>query len=108
MSALQEVVHPYIAQERGAGGTRTVIRGTHTPIRTVVGYFKLGYSVEDILEGLPHLTPAQVYDTLSYYYDHQHEVEDELAASQDIKALLEQRNLTVDQYGRISKKNGGA
>jgi len=30
----------------------------------------MGLSVEEILEGLPHLTPAQVYEALSYYHDH--------------------------------------
>ena len=35
----------------------------------------MGMTVEEILEGLPHLKPAEVYDALAYYFDHQEEIE---------------------------------
>jgi uncharacterized protein (DUF433 family) len=103
MSTMRVRSHPYVVQERGASGIRPVIRGTHTPVRIIVGYYKLGYSVDDILNGLPHLTPAQVYDALSYYHDHQQEIEQDLAASQDISALLRKYDLTMDDQGRIGR-----
>jgi uncharacterized protein (DUF433 family) len=102
MGAVKVRAHPYVVQERGLSGVRPVVRGTHTPVRIIVGYHKLGYSVEEILKGLPHLTPAQVYDALSYYYDHQREVEQDLAASQDISNLLRKYDLTMDDQGRIT------
>lgn len=34
----------------------------------------MGKSVDDIVAMYPHLTHAQVYDALSYYYDHRDEV----------------------------------
>ncbi len=34
-------------------GGRPVIEGTRTPVQTIVGYYKLGLGVEEILEGLP-------------------------------------------------------
>jgi hypothetical protein len=71
-------------------------------VRIIVGYYKLGYSAEDILRGLPQLTPAQVFDALSYYHDHQQEIEQELSASQDVVGLLQTYGLTMDSVGRIS------
>jgi hypothetical protein len=45
-----------------------------------VGYTRMGYDPETIAdEFLPHLTPAQVHDALSYYYDYQEEIDRELA-----------------------------
>jgi len=42
----------------------------------------LGYSAEQSLEAHPHLTLAQIYAALSYYYSHREEV-DEFQAKQD-------------------------
>ena len=103
MTTVRTTDHPHVVKDRGAGGVRTVIRGTDMPVRTVVGYYKLGNSVEDILAGLPHLTAAQVYDALSYYHDHMPEIERELAQSQDIDTLLRKHHLTMDERGRIGR-----
>ena len=34
---------------------------------------------EELVRDFPHLTLAQVYDALSYYYDNQPEIEKEIA-----------------------------
>jgi hypothetical protein len=38
----------------------------------------MGLSVEEILEGLPHLNPVQVFAALSYYHAHQAEIEHDI------------------------------
>jgi uncharacterized protein (DUF433 family) len=81
-------------------GGRPIIRGTRTPIKTIVGYYKLGLSVEEILEGLPHLTPAQIYEALSYYHDHLVEIEQDIQQSQ-VEHLLERYGLKTKSDGRI-------
>ena len=81
-------------------GGRPIVRGTRTPIKTIVGYYKLGLSVEEILEGLPHLTPAQVYEALSYYHDHLVEIEQDIQESQ-VEHLLEGYGLSINSDGRI-------
>ena len=86
--------HPYIVRVEGICGGRPIIIGTRTPVRSIVGYHKMGMSVEDILEGLPHLKPAHVYDALSYYYDHQEEIE------QDIEADSEERLMKIYPPGQ--------
>jgi uncharacterized protein (DUF433 family) len=36
-------------------------------------------SIEEILEGYSSLTPAQLFDALSYYFDNKDEIDRELA-----------------------------
>jgi uncharacterized protein (DUF433 family) len=51
-----------------------VIDGTRTPVRAIVELWRLGTRPEEIPTQLPHLTLAQVFDALSYYADHQAEI----------------------------------
>jgi len=67
--------HSHIVKRAGICGGEPIIDGTRTPVRAIVGYYKMGMTVEEILEGLPHLKPAEVYDALAYYFDHQEEIE---------------------------------
>ena len=68
----------YVARTLGLCGGRPILRGTRISVRTIVGYHQLGMSADAILAELPHLTPAQVYEALSYYYDHVDEIEREI------------------------------
>ena len=40
-------------------------------------------AVEEVVREWPHLAPAQVYDALSYYYDHKDEL-DELTRRNEV------------------------
>ncbi len=51
-----------------------IIKGTRTPVRAIVETWRMGIPPEEILVGMPHLTLAQVFDALSYYSDHQDEI----------------------------------
>lgn len=82
MSAPVLTQYRYITSVPGICGGRAIIRGTRTPVRAIVGYYKLGLSVEEILEALPHLTAAQVFEALSYYHDHRSEIEQDIAENQ--------------------------
>ncbi len=66
--------HPHITHIPGVSGGRPVIRGTRTPVQIIVGYYKLGMSIDEIAGSLPHLTPAHIFDALSYYHDHQADI----------------------------------
>jgi uncharacterized protein (DUF433 family) len=96
--------HPYVVRE---GHGRPSVRGTRILVQTIAGYYKLGYTIEEILAGLPNLTPAQVYDALSYYHDHQAEIEADLASNENIHSLLSQYGLKLDARGR-AVGHGGA
>jgi uncharacterized protein (DUF433 family) len=51
-----------------------IFLGTRTSVRAIVGLWRLGVMPEEILSHLPHLTLAQVFDALSFYLDHQAEI----------------------------------
>lgn len=91
--------HPFIVRVEGICGGRPIIVGTRTPVRSIVGYHKMGMSVDEILEGLPHLKPVHLYDALSDYYDHQDEIE------QDIGADSEERLMKMYPPGQYSKRS---
>ena len=80
--------HPYVERKKKVCGGRPVIRGTRFPVSSVVWNYKLGLSVEEILREFPQLTPAQVYDALSYYYDHQPEIEAEIRQAHDLTGWM--------------------
>ena len=47
-----------------------------------------GWSAETLHEQYPHLTLAQVYAALAYFYDHQEELESQIAAEEREVAAL--------------------
>ena len=80
-SALK-VRHPHIVARKGFCGGSPVIAGTKFPVRSVVNYvLRQGMAPEELVAEFRHLTLAQVHDALSYYYDHQSEVEQDIAAN---------------------------
>jgi uncharacterized protein (DUF433 family) len=66
--------HRYIVNDEHILGGEPIIRGTRTPVRSIVETWRLGVVAEEIPRGMPHLTLAQVFDALSYYIDHQEEI----------------------------------
>ncbi len=66
--------HCYIEVDEGILGGEPIIKGTRTPVRGVVELWRLGIPPEEISHHLPHLTLSQVFDALSYYSDHQEEI----------------------------------
>lgn len=100
MATDPKIQYRYVTRAEDICGGSPIIRGTRTPIRAIVGYYKMGSTIEEILEGLPHLTAAQVFEALSYYHDHQVEVEKEIDESR-VSELLEKYGLRVTDGGRI-------
>lgn len=71
---IKTTAHPYIVQNEKILGGEPIIKGTRTPVRAIVEKWRRGTPPESIPDGLPHLTAAQVFDALSYYSDHQDEI----------------------------------
>ncbi|HLF87217.1 MAG TPA: DUF433 domain-containing protein [Nitrospiria bacterium] len=76
-------MHSYITHKKGVCGGRSIIDGTRISVWGIIKWYKSGMSIEEILKGYPHLTPAQVYDAFSYYYDNQEEIEKDLADNEE-------------------------
>jgi uncharacterized protein (DUF433 family) len=100
-AAAEPATYRYVTRTPGVCGGRAILRGTRVPVRAVAGFHKLGLSGEETLAALPHLTPAQVYEALSYYYDHVDEIEQEIRENQ-LAGLIERYGLQVAADGRIT------
>jgi len=90
--------HPHIVRRQTISGERAFIRGTGMPVWLIAGFYKADDSVDDILLYYPHLSPAAVYDAISYYHDHQAEIEEEIA-EQRIENILKRTGATIDERG---------
>ena len=66
--------HVYIVTDERILSGEPIIKGTRTPVRAIVELWRQGVVPEEIPTHLPHLTLAQVFDALSYYSDHQEEI----------------------------------
>jgi uncharacterized protein (DUF433 family) len=53
-----------------------------------VEYWRAGTPPEELLQAFPHLTLAQVFDALSYYQDHQLEINTLIEQNRADPALL--------------------
>jgi uncharacterized protein (DUF433 family) len=80
--------HPYIVRDALIGRGEPIILGTGIRVRTLVEYWRAGINPEDLLQLFPHLTLAQVFDALSYYQDHQEEVNALIAENRVDPTLL--------------------
>lgn len=66
--------HCYIEKNLDILSGEPVIAGTRTPVRAIVELWRMGVAPEEIPTRLSHLNLAQVFDALSYYSDHQPEI----------------------------------
>lgn len=71
---IQATRHRYIVTDSSILSGEPIIEGTRTPVRAVVQLWRQGVAAEEIPTHLPHLSLAQVFDALSYYSDHQDEI----------------------------------
>jgi len=66
--------HLYIVTDQKVLSGEPIIKNTRTPVRAIVEIWRMGVPAEEITKHLPHLTLAQIFDALSYYSDHQDEI----------------------------------
>ena len=71
-------------------GGQPVVGGTRIRVGILLGCYRQGMSVEEIVQQYPSLKPADVHDALAYAYDHLDEIEADMAA--DDEATSKSRN----------------
>jgi len=64
----------YVVRDDEILSGEPIIRGTRTPIRAIVETWRMGIAPEEIPNGMPHLSLGQVFGALTYYSDHQAEI----------------------------------
>ncbi len=64
-------------------GGRAMVAGTRIRVAIILGCYRQGMTVEEIVQQYPHLRPADVHDALAYSYDHPEEIEADLTADNE-------------------------
>lgn len=71
-------------------GGQPVVGGTRIRVGIILGCYRQGMTVEEIVQQYPTLSPADVHDALAYAHDHVDEIEADLMAD-DEAAVKAQR-----------------
>ena len=82
---MKKNLYPHLSQNRNILGGIPIVEGTRTPVRSIASYYQMGMSVDEILQSLPHLNAAQVHAALAYYFDHQKEIDRDIARNNDVE-----------------------
>ena len=71
-------------------GGQAVVAGTRIRVATVLGCYRQGMGVEEIVQQYPSLTPADIHDALAYSHEHMDEIDSDLAADEEgaVKARM--------------------
>jgi uncharacterized protein (DUF433 family) len=94
----------HIEQRLTPHGAQAYVRGTRVAVRHIAAFLKAGRSVEEIARrGLPHIPPAAIYEAVAYYYDHETEIDGELAAeSEEAARAALSRHLSPEQIAQLT------
>jgi uncharacterized protein (DUF433 family) len=88
MVSLEETISmPFVVTEHGT----IRIKGSRVSLDSIVHHFKLGATVEQIVQSFPSLSLGDVYSSIAYYLTHRPEIEEYLQQQEtEADALQEQ------------------
>lgn len=87
---VQWTEHPWVVQVEGYQGGEPIILGTRIPVRVIaIAWVRHGMPIWEVLENWD-VTESQIYDALSYYYDHREELEDIIREQEDIAYWMQE------------------
>ena len=104
MSTPIKTEHPHIVRVPGVAGEEPIIAGTRISVAFIARLHRAGEEPEEIIASFPHLAPAAVYDAISYYLDHQDEV-DRWIEDNSLEKLAERAGFEIVQGGKIVFKS---
>jgi len=76
------VASAQITKTPGVCGGQAVIEGTRIRVKNVAVLLKAGQTPQQILVQYPSLNMAKVHYAIGYYYEHQDEIEADIAADE--------------------------
>jgi uncharacterized protein (DUF433 family) len=88
---VQATEHCHIVRNDQILSGEPIIKGTRTPVRAIVEMWRFGVSPEEIPQRLPHLKLSQIFDSLSYYLDHQPEINEYIERNRIPDDLIDPR-----------------
>jgi uncharacterized protein (DUF433 family) len=93
--------HPHVVQIGGVRGGRPVVRGTGLTVELLARFHQMGTSPDELLATYPQLTPAALYDALSYYHDRRDEIDRDIAEVGDFAQAQTMFGFTVGPKGQV-------
>ena len=88
---VQLTEHCHIVRNDEILNSEPIIKGTRTPVRAIVEMWRIGVSPEEIPQRLTHLGLSQFFDALSYYLDHQTEINEYIERNRIPDELIDPR-----------------
>ncbi len=83
----------FIVRTPGTCGGRPRIAGTRITVRNVVTWIEMEWTPEKIVSEYGHLSLAQIYAALAYYYANRQELDAAFAAEETEEDRIEQEYL---------------
>ncbi len=71
------------------GSDGPTVRGSDVTIREIADYHLRGDSIDDLRRRFGHLSPAQIYGALAYYYEHAEEIDRLIAEHRAARSAAE-------------------
>jgi uncharacterized protein (DUF433 family) len=71
---IERTAHPHIVRDTTIYDGEPIVEGTSTGVRHVILEFQAGKDPE-VIANVHHISLAQVYDAISYFYDYPDEIE---------------------------------
>lgn len=84
-----------IDRKPGINGGKPKIAGTGVSVMRIAGWYKMGYTPDEIVNKYGHIGLAQVYAALAYYHANQDEVEADLAEEAAEWVQINQQQKTI-------------
>jgi uncharacterized protein (DUF433 family) len=72
---IERTEHPHIVKSADTLGGEPRIEDTRLSVLQIFEMFRAGMTADEIVADFPFLTPAQIYDAVSYAHDHPDEME---------------------------------
>jgi uncharacterized protein (DUF433 family) len=89
--------HPHIVRIEGVRGGDEVVEGSSITVWVIANYWRMGMKAEEIAEELS-LPLSHVFDALSYYLDHQADIDRQIEESQKLP-----EGFYVDEQGFVRR-----
>jgi uncharacterized protein (DUF433 family) len=99
VAATEVEIGSMISRTPGIKSGTPHIAGTGVTVRTIVRWYKLGMSAEEIAAEYPHLSLAQVYGALAYYHANRVDMDAHMAAEEAESDRIEQEHLRLQKSG---------
>jgi len=97
--------YPHLSSNPEICGGSPTIKGSRITVRIIAAFYLMGNSVDELISFYPWLTKSEIHSALTYYYDNQQEIDEEIALEDDDEYWEREteriNNLRVKKYEQI-------